>query len=162
VTGDGRFESGGASLDARISADIRSQVFFMLISAGIFAYFGFGSSWAHQLTNTNPPKLLLMVVLLKWSLRLGAIAFGTAALLSLAGWLAGPLLYAVAGLVTSVLFVVVAVWERTNPQGYFSGVPALLLLVFAAWNGYGAWNGLTSVLAMRRAGAGEGPERPHA
>jgi hypothetical protein len=146
--------SGGASVEARIAADVRSQVFFMLISAGLFAYFGFGSSWAHQLTNTTPPKLLVMVVVLKWSLRAGAIAFGIAALLSLTGALAGPLLYAVAGLVTSALFVVVAVWEKTNPQGYYSGVPALLLVIFALWNGYGAWSGLVSVAAMHRARSG--------
>ena len=77
--------------------DTKAQVFFMLISGGIFAYFGFGSSWAHQYTNTTPPVLLPMVVLLEWSLKGGAIAFGISAVISLTGSIFGPLLYAVVG-----------------------------------------------------------------
>lgn len=135
---------------------VRSQVAFMLIGAAIFAYFGFATGWAHQRTTTTPPQLLVMVVVLKWTLRGGAIAFGLSALLAMTGAVAGLLLYAVAGLVTSVLFVVVAVWEWTNPQGYFSGVPAILLLIFAAWNGWGSWSGLHAALALRAGG----PQHP--
>ncbi|MHC5023754.1 MAG: hypothetical protein ACYTGG_07570 [Planctomycetota bacterium] len=132
------------------AADVRSQVFFMLISAGIFAYFGFVTSWAHQYTATTPPVLLPMVVLLKWTLRVGAVAFGVAALLSMTGSIVGPLVYALTGIVTAAAFVVVAVWEWTNPQGYFSGVPAVLLVIFAAWNGYGSWSGLQEIRTWRR------------
>jgi hypothetical protein len=136
-----------------VASEPRSQVFFMLISAGIFAYFGFGGSWAHQLTNTSPPVLLPMVVVLKWTLRGGAIAFAIATVLSLLGSAIGPLLYAAAGLLTAALFVVVGIWEMTNPQGYYSGVPAILLFIFAAWNGYGSWVGLQGALG-RRASSG--------
>ena len=132
----------------------RSDIFFMLISAGIFAYFGFGGSWTHQntvATATQPSQFLVMVAVLKWTLRGGAIAFGVAALLSMMGTIAGPLLYAVAGLLTAILFVVVAIWEWTNPQGYYSGVPAILLLIFAAWNGFGSWTSLKEILASRAA-----------
>jgi hypothetical protein len=132
------------------SFDVRSQVFFMLLSAGIFAYFGFGGSWAHQYTTTTPPVLLPMVVLLKWTLRMGAVGFALAAAISLAGSIFGPLLYAVVGLVTAILFVVVGVWEVTNAQGYYSGVPAILLFIFAAWNGYGSWVGLQATLESCR------------
>ena len=130
-------------------SDAKSQVFFMLISGGIFAYFGFATPWAHQYTTTTPPVLLPMVVLLKWSLRGGAIAFGISALISLTGSAFGPLLYVVVGLITAAIFAVVAVWEWTNPNGYFSGVPAILLIIFAAWNGYGSLSGLREILTSR-------------
>lgn len=127
----------------------KGQVFFMLISGGIFAYFGFGSSWAHQYTTTTPPVLLPMVVLLKWSLRSSAIAYGVSALISLTGSMLGPLLYAVVGLITAIVFALVAAWEWTNPNGYYSGVPAILLVIFAAWNGYGSFSGLREIFASR-------------
>ena len=126
--------------------DTRSQVFFMLISGGIFAYFGFANSWAHQYTTTTPPVLLPMVVLLEWSLKGGAIAFGVSALISMAGSILGPLLYAVVGLITAIIFAIVAVWEWTNPNGYYSGVPAILLIIFAVWNGFGSYSGLREVI----------------
>jgi len=130
--------------------DTKAQVFFMLISGGIFAYFGFGSSWAHQYTTTTPPVLLPMVVLLEWSLKGGAIAFGVSALISMAGSILGPLLYAVVGLITAIIFAIVAVWEWTNPNGYFSGVPAILLIIFAIWNGFGSYSALREILNAQR------------
>jgi hypothetical protein len=136
------------------AAEARSQVFFMLISAGLFAYFGFAGSWAHQYTNSsapNPNALVPMVAVLKWTLRGGAIAFAIAAIACMLGSILGVLLYSIAGIVTAVLFLIVAIWEMTNPQGYFSGVPAILLIVFAIWNGYGSWSGLREAVAMRRA-----------
>ena len=129
---------------------------YMFISAGLFGYFGFGNSWAHQYTTTNPPVLLTMVVLLKWTLRIGAICFAGAGLLAAAGSMLGPLVNGVAGLATALLLLIVAVWEFTNPQGYYSGVPAILLVVFAIWNGYGSWMGLQAILhsgALARADA---------
>jgi hypothetical protein len=128
----------------------RTDVFFMVISALLFAWFGFGSSWAHQYTTTQPPQLLLMVVVLKWTLRGGAIAFGLSVILALTGSILGELLYAIAGLATAVLFAIVAIWEWTNPQGYYSGVPAFLLIIFAVWNGYGSWISLRAITVMRR------------
>ncbi len=128
--------------------DTKSQVFFMLISGGIFAYFGFANSWVHQYTSTTPPVLLPMVVLLKWSLRVGAISFGVSALISFSGSILGPLLYAIVGLITAVIFAIVAVWEWTNPNGYYSGVPAILLIIFAVWNGFGSYSGLREVLGV--------------
>ena len=138
--------------------DTKSQVFFMLISGGIFAYFGFGSSWAHQYTTTTPPVLIPMIVLLEWSLKGGAIAFGISALISFTGSVFGPLLYAIVGLITAVIFAVVAVWEWTNPNGYFSGVPAILLIIFAVWNGFGSYSSLRDILKARRASEYFNPE----
>jgi hypothetical protein len=132
--------------------EMRSEPIYMVISALLFAYFGFGGSWAHQNTvptATQPSQMLGMVVLLKWTLRAGALTFGTAALLSMLGSNLGPLLYAVGGLVTAVLFGIVAIWEWTNPRGFYSGVPAILLIIFALWNGYGSWASLRQMLARR-------------
>lgn len=133
----------------------------MLISAGVMAYFGFASNWAHQFTSASAPQpnmLIPMVVVLKWTLRAGAIAFAVAAVLSLIGLAAGPLLYSVAGLITALLFVVVGIWEMTNSHGYFSGVPAILLFLFALWNGYGAWMGLSEILNPRATAASDHPQ----
>ena len=135
----------------RAISDMRSQVFFMFLSAGIFAYFGFATSWVHQYTNTNPPVLLPMVMVLKWTLRIGAIGMAIAAVLSLIGTVLGPILYAVVGLLSAIAFVVVGVWEMTNSQGYYSGVPAIILFIFAAWNGYNSWIGLQEAMASRKA-----------
>lgn len=143
--------------------DARSDVFFMLISAAAFGYFGFASSWAHQYTNTNPPVLLPMVVILKWTLRGGAIAFLFAVAVTMAKREVGSLIYSLVGLLTAGSFIIVAIWEWTNSQGYYSGVPPFLLVVFAIWNGYGSWSGIKEMLAaMRRSsdreqvfGAGE-------
>lgn len=131
------------------ASEARSRAFFMFLSAGIFAYFGFGSSWAHEYTTDDPPKLLMMVALLKWTLRCGAIAFGIAATLSAIGSFLGLLIDVVAGLFVAAIFVVVGAWEMTNSQGYFSGVPAIVLFLLAAWNGYGSVVGLREWLASR-------------
>jgi hypothetical protein len=134
----------------RVGSDRGTQVFFMFLSAGIFAYFGFAGGWAHQYTTTTPPVLLPMVVVLKWTLRAGAIGMGLAAILTMGGSIAGPLLYAIVGLLTALAFVTVGIWEMTNSQGYYSGVPAIILFVFAAWNGFNSWMGLKEALNNRR------------
>src|SRR5689334_290392 len=112
------------------SSSARSQAVYMFISAALFGYFGFIGDWSHQMTlpTATPPNTLIpMVVLLKWTLRVGSICFALAGVLSAAGQLIGVSINCLAGMVTSVVFLIVAIWEWTNPQGYFSGVPAILL-----------------------------------
>ena len=128
----------------------RSDIFFMLISAAVFAYFGFGGSWSHKHTTTQPPQLLPMVALLEWTLKAGAVACGLSALLVMLKQHLGDVLYAAAGLVIAVIFAVVAIWEWTNPQGYYSGIPAFLLIIFALWNGFGSWSSMREIMASRR------------
>ena len=126
----------------------------MLLSAAIFAYFGFVTSWAHQYTSASAPQpnsLLPMVVLLKWTLRGAAIAFGASALVSLISPFAGALVFGVTGVITAISFVLVGIWELSNPNGYYSGMPAILLFIFAAWNGYGSWSSLRELLGARSA-----------
>lgn len=122
-------------------AMVQSQAVWMLIAAALFGYFGFYMGWAHRYTTQTPPQLLMMVAALMWSLRIGCIAFAVAGLLALVGAPVALLLYAVAGLGTAIVFVAVAVWDLTTPQ-YYSGVPAFILLIFAAWNGFSSVQGL--------------------
>ncbi|MDY7109916.1 MAG: hypothetical protein SYC29_14890 [Planctomycetota bacterium] len=136
-----------------------ADVFFMIISALLFAWFGFRAGWAHQYTTTQPPQLLVMVVILKWTLRIGAILFGLSALQTIMGLLTGEVLYSLTGLVTAIIFIVVAIWEWTNPQGYYSGVSPFLLVIFAVWNGYGSLLGLRAVRLTGRP-APEHDDRP--
>ena len=127
--------------------DPRSEIFFMIISAVIFGYFGFATAWP-QYTAAQPPQLIPMVVVLKWTLRAGAAAFALSALLAVLGSILGAMLYSIAGLITAGLFLVVAVWDVTSP--FNSGIHWILLVIFALWNGFGSWNGLRAVLASRK------------
>ena len=118
---------------------VRSQGPWMFLAAALFGYFGFFVSWSYRTTG-SPPQTLVMVVLLMWSLRGGCIAFAIAGALALAGAPLALLLYSVAGIVTAIAFVAVAIWDVGS--AYFSGVPPLLLFIFAAWNGYSSVQGL--------------------
>lgn len=124
-----------------------SGPFIMFLSAAIFGYFGFGSTWAHKMTTDDPPELLIMVAVLEWTLKASSILFVLAALITMARAFAGNLLYTIVGLLSSLAFVAVAIWDFSTP--YMSGIPPVLLLIFAAWNGYGSWTGLQAMLTMR-------------
>ncbi|MHC4992365.1 MAG: hypothetical protein ACYTGC_15435 [Planctomycetota bacterium] len=116
----------------------------MIFSALLFGFFGF--LWGYPLlTPTN--QIIPMVATLMWTVRGTAITFLAAGLLAMAAPRPGNLLYSVAGLVSSGLFVVVAVWDLNSPL--VSGIPWYLLLLFAVWNGYGAWAGLKPLLVTR-------------
>lgn len=132
----------------------QGELFWMFLAAALFGYFGWGMSWAHEWTIDSPPKIVYMVSLLKWTVRIGAVLFGVAAVLTLMGTIFGPLLYGLAGLATSVSFVVVAVWDMMEPD-YFSGAPPFLLLIFAAWNGWMSWLGLREFIEPRSAAAAD-------
>lgn len=116
---------------------VRSQALWMLLAAALFGYFGFFMGWSQRYTPDQPPQLLMMVVALMWSLRIGAIAFATAGVIALSGSPLGLLIYALAGITTALVFAIVSVWDWTT-QDYFSGINPLLLIIFAAWNGLSA------------------------
>jgi hypothetical protein len=61
------------------NSDSRSAIFFMLLSAGIFGYFGFSTTWLY--TGVNG-QFLLFVALLDWTLKITAVAFGLAVVLT--------------------------------------------------------------------------------
>lgn len=106
----------------------------MVLGALIFGYFGFVMGWAHE--RTLDDELLWAVVLLKWSLRIGAILFALSAVLAYARFGVASTIAGVTSLATSIAFLVVAAWDWSMPQ-YSSGVHPLLLILFAAWNGWG-------------------------
>ena len=115
-------------------AGIFSGPVVMLFSDALFGYFGFMMSWAHQYTTTNPPQLLVMVVILEWAFRGGAIAFLVSGIVAMVRLNIANLVYSVAGLVTAVMFLAVAIWDWTNPQGYYSGVPAETRCFMRSWS----------------------------
>lgn len=123
----------------------RTQIPFMLLSAGIFAYFGFATTWIY--TGVNG-QFLLFVALLDWTLKITAIAFAISTVLTFASAFVGNLLYAIAGVLSAIMFVIVAILDIMDAQ--HTAMSPLLLFIFAAWNGYGSWTGLQETLALRR------------
>jgi hypothetical protein len=136
------------------NSDSRSAIFFMLLSAGIFGYFGFSTTWLY--TGVNG-QFLLFVALLDWTLKITAVAFGLAVVLTfILPWL-GHAVYAVFGLLGAIMFVVVAILDIMDTQ--HTAMSPLLLFIFAAWTGYGSWTGLQEVLSQRAASAANDPRR---
>ncbi len=119
----------------------------MILSALIFGYFGFTLG-----TTAANGSFILFMSLLTWTLRISCIVFIVSALVTMARPVIGNLLYALAGVVGAGLFIVVAVMDVADPNAA-TAIPPLLLIVFAAWNGYGSWFCLRSVLALRRGAA---------
>lgn len=118
-------------------------LFWMVISALIFAYFGFGTTWAHQSIATG--QTLLFVVLLDYTFKGGAILMGLSAGVLLVHHRAGQWLYAITGLLTAVLFVVIALLDWLDTQ--HTALNPFLLLIFAAFNGFNAASMTPDLLA---------------
>ena len=78
----------------------------MLLSAAIFGFFGFFRDWSAPFPDG---KVILFMVLLGWTLRISACVFFLSGILALAKPVVGNLLYALAGIGSAGLFVVVAV-----------------------------------------------------
>ena len=126
----------------------------MLFSAAMFGYFGF---YVMKPVSTSGQPILFMV-LLTWTLRISAALFLLSALLTVVRPILGNLLYSLAGVVGAGLFVVVVVMDLTDPKN--QTISPILLLLFAAWNGYGSWLSLRSILGSREhvGDLGGGPE----
>jgi hypothetical protein len=120
----------------------------MLISAAIFGYF----AWSVLPTGPNG-QVVPLFALLDWTLTVSAIAFAASGLVAFARPRLGNLLFGVVGLIGAGLFVVIAVMDLANAS-LAVAVHPVLLLVFAAWNGYGSWSGLQALRAMGRAAPG--------
>jgi hypothetical protein len=124
----------------------------MLVSALIFGFFGFFYiDWSTPGVDGEP---LLFRLLLGWTLKVSAVLFVVSAVLTLIRAALGNLLYALTGVVGAGLFVVVAVMD-TADQTHTVFSPTMpwlspvVLVLFAAWNGYGSWVALRAVLAGR-------------
>ncbi|MHC4128732.1 MAG: hypothetical protein ACYSWT_18300 [Planctomycetota bacterium] len=131
----------------------------MILSALIFGYFGFLTyEWS---TRGPDGEFILFPALLGWTLKISAILFLAAAGLTFVKAVAGNLLYALTGVVGAGMFVVVAVMDTADQGHTIMPYAPVVLLLFAAWNGYGSWFALRSVLAGRAgATAGDGPRGP--
>ncbi len=123
----------------------------MIISGLIFGFFGFFyADWNTPGLDGDP---LLFRQLLGWTLKIAAIAFLLCAGLTFAQPVAGNLVYAVIGVVSAVMFVVVAILDVADKRHGIMAYGPIVLLLFAAWNGYGSWQGIRMVLAARRQAA---------
>ena len=124
----------------------------MIFSAVIFGYFGFTITWNYHSFATG--QFLPYIVILNWTLQGAGIGFATAAIVTFAHRLLGNLIYSIIGLITAVLFLVVAVWDQIDTQNMSFSLPFLpgpvALLLFAAWNGYTSWFGIKTVLELLR------------
>ncbi|MHC4948983.1 MAG: hypothetical protein ACYTG1_12100 [Planctomycetota bacterium] len=119
----------------------------MFFSAAVFGLFGF------YMFSGNQSQLLFDLVV--WSLRGGAIGFAVAGVLALLRVPMAEAFYLLVSAVTAVLFAVTGIGHLVDPAvGNFNG---LLLLLFAAWNGWGTWEGIR---AMRAAPPGAGDPGP--
>jgi len=115
----------------------------MFVSALIFGYFGFSTSFIH--TGSNG-QLLFYVPLLEWTLKVSAVAFVACGLITLRDARLGNFLYAAIGLLGSLALVTVAVMDFLDTQ--HTVMSPVILLLFAAFNGYCSWHGLRVALAV--------------
>jgi hypothetical protein len=118
----------------------------MLVSALIFGYFGFFRTWS---TRGAEGEFVLFPALLGWTLKVSSILFLVAAGLTMMKMVVGNLIYALAGVVGAGMFVVVAVMDIADQGHTIMPYAPVVLVLFAAWNGYGSWLALRAVLAGR-------------
>ncbi len=115
----------------------------MGLSAALFGYFGFSMQ-----ARASDGQLVLFFAILMWTLRGSCVCFALSALLYMIAPMAANLLFAVAGVVGAVLFLVVAIMDVADDK-YAAAIPPVLLLIFVAWNGYGSWNSLRALAGLR-------------
>lgn len=133
--------------------------FMVFISAAIFGYFGFlyPVNWS---TPGVDGQVVLFRVTLGWTLKVSAVAFGITGIVVIVNAMIGNLLYSIIGLISAVLFLLIAMMDLADQQhGIFVGAPFILIL-FAAWNGYGSFAGLCTVFTSRDDSASFGPPPP--
>jgi len=118
----------------------------MLLSAAIFGFVGFFRDWSAPFPDG---KVILFMVLLGWTLRISACVFLLSGILALVRPVMGNLLYALAGIGSAGLFVVVAVMDVTDTDHMIMPYGEVVLLLFAAWHGFGSWSALRSILVSR-------------
>jgi hypothetical protein len=122
-----------------------SAVFWMLISAGLFGYFGFMLSYPNTL-RTGDPNWISIVLM--WTIRATAIGFAVSALLLFLHRFIAHLFFSSIGLLSAIMFGIVIIWHFTTDA--HAPIPIILLIIFALWNGYSSWRELSGMLAGRR------------
>ncbi len=120
----------------------------MLISAALFGYFGFFMGGFSHTSSING-QFLLYYALLDWTLKGTACGFILGGVLTIIRPVPGNLIYGITGLLSAIFFVLIAGMDIMDKQNA-AAAPPLLLLIFAAWNGYGSWFGLKAVLELMK------------
>ncbi len=130
---------------------------WMILSAAMFGYFGFlyGINW-------NTPgidgQIVLFRIMLGWTLKVSAIVFAFAALITFVNKYVSNLIYIAVGLISSVLFIFIIIMDLLDSQhGIFGGAP-VILGIFAVWNGFGSYSSLREILKARRVSGYFNPE----
>jgi hypothetical protein len=127
-----------AEQNLRQSADLAGPG-IMLLSAAVFAYFGFGTTWLHNSVSNG--QFLIYVALLDYTLKATAIGFGVAAVITMVmNKTLGNMMYATLGLLSALMFLIIVIMDWLDPANT-TGM-SFLLLIFAGWNGYGSWMSL--------------------
>jgi hypothetical protein len=126
----------------------------MLLSAALFGYFGYFITWS---STGIGGQFLAYVVLFEWTAKISAAVFLVAALVTLLRPLLGNLIYSAAGLAGAIALVVVLAMDLADTQ-HMVVHPAILVLM-AAWNGYGSWRGLGNVRRCMALRGGPAQER---
>ena len=125
----------------------------MLFSALLFGYFGFTYTWGIPGVDG---KTVLFPLLLGWTLKVSSIIFLVSAGLAMVNQSLANLLYALAGVASAGLFVVVAVMDFTDENHMIMPYGIVVLLFFAGLNGFGSWSALRAVLSGRGSGTADG------
>ena len=81
----------------------------MLLSAALFGYFGFMMAYPELDVQTG--QLIPLVVTLKWTVRAAAIGFLIAAIGAMAMPRLGNIIYALVGVLSAIMFIVVLIWD---------------------------------------------------
>jgi hypothetical protein len=118
----------------------------MILSALVFGYFGFFHTWN---TRGAGGEFVLFPALLGWTLKISAVLFLVSGGLTIVKLVAGNLIYALTGVTGAGMFVVVAVMDIADQGHTIMPYAPVVLVLFAAWNGYGSWLALRVVLAGR-------------
>jgi hypothetical protein len=116
----------------------------MLLSAALFGYFGFATTW---LTTGSSGQYLLFVAILEWTLKVSAIGFLVAAIITGVRPTTGNVVYAAISLLGALAFLVVLVMDVMDKQHMV--LHPVLLAIFAGWNGYGALTSLKQLLTSQ-------------
>jgi len=126
---------------------VREDPFGLIISVLLFGYFGFFAGLS-TVAALGGPTIPLFAFFL-WSLRLCAIGFLIALALHAAKrFLESTLVAGAVGVLSALAFLIAALWDLLD-QNYALAISPVLLLIFAAWNGYVSWGSLRSVLAAK-------------
>ncbi|MEM7228289.1 MAG: hypothetical protein AAF432_05660 [Planctomycetota bacterium] len=122
------------------------DMFFMIVSAVLFAYFGFYLNL--QTTNSSGQTVPLWVYF-AWLMRGACIGFVIAIVLKFIAGALGDLVYFIMGILCGVGLLVLGIWDVRDTT-YIAPLVPFWAFVFAAWNLWGSVAGLRAIMARRR------------